>query len=183
MAFTEKTKEEVKRKSHYQCCICKNPFVDVHHIIPQSDGGGDDFDNAAPLCGACHRQYGSNPDLRKTIKGMCGLWYEICETRYKDDASQPILKKIDDLAKELIEEKKKDRAKINELKRLIVGLQERRKEEVVEAESIEELAGKNISATKLGEKVFANFVCKNCNTMVGLLVGTNECPNCGESID
>jgi hypothetical protein len=183
MAFTEKIKEEVKKKAHYQCCICKNPFVDVHHITPQSDGGSDDFDNAAPLCGACHRQYGNNPDLKKTIIGMRDLWYEICETRYKNDSSQFICKKIDDLRKEVIEEKEKDREKMDELKRLIISLQEIKSEEIRKSKSIEDLSGKNISATKLSSKVFANFVCKKCGTRVGLLIGSNECPTCGEPIE
>lgn len=37
------------------CCICKSHHsVQVHHIVPKSDGGGDEIDNAIPLCPSCH---------------------------------------------------------------------------------------------------------------------------------
>lgn len=183
MAFSETTKEDVKKKAHYNCCVCKNPFPDVHHIIPEGDGGDDSFDNAAPLCGACHRQYGNNSDLRKTIKGMRNLWYEICATRYKDDTSQPIYKKIDELGKIIAEGKEEDRDKIDELKKLILSLQEKKEDEIKKAQSIEDLSKRNISATKLGNKVFANVACRNCGTSIGLLIGTNRCPNCKQSLE
>jgi len=35
------------------------------------------------------------------------------------------------------------------------------------------------TATQLGENVFANVQCNNCGTVIGLLIGTDECPNCG----
>ena len=41
MPFSEKVKLEAKQRSNFQCCICSSPFVEVHHIIPQEDGGDD----------------------------------------------------------------------------------------------------------------------------------------------
>lgn len=49
MGFSEKVKEEARRKSGFRCVICQEPFVEVHHIIPQSEGGEDTIENAAPL--------------------------------------------------------------------------------------------------------------------------------------
>lgn len=63
MPFSEKDKLEVKHKSAFRCCMCENftPSIQIHHIIPQEEGGADDIDNAAPLCALCHDSYGGNP--------------------------------------------------------------------------------------------------------------------------
>lgn len=79
MPFPDQIKLQVKKKSNFKCCMCNALIVDVHHIIPESEGGPNTIDNAAPLCGGCHRSYGNNPDHRKIIKQMRDHWYEICE--------------------------------------------------------------------------------------------------------
>jgi hypothetical protein len=81
MPFSENIKLEAKRRSHFACAVCHQPFVEVHHIIPQEDGGSDDLDNAAPLCARCHDLFGGNPDKRKQLREMRDLWWEICEKR------------------------------------------------------------------------------------------------------
>jgi hypothetical protein len=47
MPFTEITKKNVKRRAHFQCCLCRSLGVEVHHIVPQADGGSDLEGNAA----------------------------------------------------------------------------------------------------------------------------------------
>ena len=79
MAFSEKIKEEVKKKALFRCVVCQQPFVEVHHIQPQNEGGDDTMDNAAPLCGRCHDLYGGNPEKRKQIRQMRDNWYEMVE--------------------------------------------------------------------------------------------------------
>lgn len=100
MAFSEKIKTIVKRKSHFQCCLCKEIGVEIHHVIPQYENGSDTEDNAAPLCPSCHEIYGDNPKKRKFIRDARDLWYEICETRYKVNNSElaEIKNNIDGLA-------------------------------------------------------------------------------------
>ena len=61
MPFSEKVKLEVKRKAAFRCCRCQAIGIDVHHIIPESEGGSDDIDNATPLCQNQHDQFGDNP--------------------------------------------------------------------------------------------------------------------------
>jgi hypothetical protein len=78
MPFPEPLKHEVKLKAHFRCCVCLNYFVEIHHIVPEADGGLDVMDNAAPLCPACHENFGNNPDKRKTIRQMRDQWYELC---------------------------------------------------------------------------------------------------------
>jgi hypothetical protein len=81
MSFSEKVKLIAKRKSAFRCCICYKPFVEVHHIVPQSEGGPDTLNNAATLCSSCHDLYGGNPEKRKTIKQMRDHWWEMMSKR------------------------------------------------------------------------------------------------------
>ena len=85
MSFSETLKLEVKRKADFTCCWCQDRRnkVEVHHIIPESEGGPDIEDNAAPLCGSCHDLYGMNPELRKEIKQRRDYWHEICSKRFQ----------------------------------------------------------------------------------------------------
>jgi hypothetical protein len=90
MAFDEGVKLRVKRRAHFQCCICKAFGVHVHHIEPEGIGGPDTEDNAAPLCPSCHDIYGVNPVKRKAIREARDFWYEICERRYKSEDTNTI---------------------------------------------------------------------------------------------
>lgn len=83
--FSEATKVFVRRKAQFRCCLCHDIGVEIHHIIPQVEGGDDDPDNAAPLCPTCHETYGANPNKRKLIREARDLWYEICERRFTAD--------------------------------------------------------------------------------------------------
>jgi uncharacterized Zn finger protein (UPF0148 family) len=99
MGFNEKIKLEAKKMANFRCCMCRALIVDVHHLLPQKDGGDDSLQNAATLCGACHRTYGNNPDHRKTIKDMRDHWHAICEQQNKNFPTDKtsMLEKIDRL--------------------------------------------------------------------------------------
>ncbi|QWR76243.1 HNH endonuclease [Candidatus Magnetomonas plexicatena] len=85
MPFNEALKIKIRKKAHLACCLCKSMGVEVHHIIPQEEGGADTEDNAAPLCPSCHETYGANSQKRKFIREARDLWYEICEKRFAAD--------------------------------------------------------------------------------------------------
>ena len=98
MPFSESMKLNVKRKSHFRCCLCHEVApVEIHHILPQADGGPDTEDNAAPLCPTCHTIYGANPEMRKYIRDSRDFWYKLCEERYASDPQR--LDKIESLLK------------------------------------------------------------------------------------
>jgi hypothetical protein len=80
MPFSEPLKLTVKQKANLTCCWCqeRRNKIEIHHIIPESQGGPDTEENAAPLCGSCHDLYGNNPDLRKEIRSRRDHWYESC---------------------------------------------------------------------------------------------------------
>jgi hypothetical protein len=121
MAFPESIKLSVKQRAHFACCLCHDVGVEVHHIIPQSEGGADTEDNAAPLCPSCHEIYGANPQKRKFIRQARDFWYETCERRYQPDAD--LLRDIADrisrtaLQEDLIQA-------VNEIQRGIESVQE-----------------------------------------------------------
>lgn len=48
--FLENSTKQCKR-----CCSIKN--LEVHHIIPISDGGDNDFNNLIVLCKSCHNEW------------------------------------------------------------------------------------------------------------------------------
>lgn len=85
MAFTEALKIRIRQKAHYCCCLCHHLEVEVHHIVPQSEGGADGEDNAAPLCASCHETYGANRQKRKFIREARDHWYDVCRDRFKSD--------------------------------------------------------------------------------------------------
>jgi len=89
MPFSDKIREEVLKKSHMTCCVCRShPAIHVHHIKPQKDGGLDTEDNAAPLCPNCHDTYGANPEKRRFITRNRDDWYEMCENQSPANAEQ-----------------------------------------------------------------------------------------------
>jgi 5-methylcytosine-specific restriction endonuclease McrA len=95
MTFSEKTKLDVKRRAAFRCCRCQNVGIDVHHIIPESEGGPDDISNAAPLCQNCHDRFGDNPQKRKEIIQMRDWWYEVCSRKFgKQEEQSEYLERI-----------------------------------------------------------------------------------------
>jgi hypothetical protein len=85
MPFSEQQKLQIKRRAHFRCCLCHDLGVEIHHIIPQAEGGPDIEDNAAPVCPTCHEKYGDNPKKRKFIREARDFWYELCDQRYLAD--------------------------------------------------------------------------------------------------
>lgn len=90
MGFTDTQKLRARRKADWRCCICGRFGVDIHHIEPQSEGGPDSDDNAAPLCVGCHDERGHDPRYRKQITQKRDDWYaEVARrqlTRSDEDA-------------------------------------------------------------------------------------------------
>lgn len=82
MAFSEKLKAKIRVQAAFRCCLCETDEIEIHHIVPQADGGPDNEDNAAPLCPNCHERYGANPEKRKRIRERRDWWYQVVESRY-----------------------------------------------------------------------------------------------------
>ena len=57
MGFSPKIRTKVLLWSDRHCCLCKKPCdtnIEVHHIVPEADGGSNGIENAIPLCFDCH---------------------------------------------------------------------------------------------------------------------------------
>lgn len=86
MPFTEQTKREVRKKAAEQCCVCRHFWPEVHHIIPEVQGGSNDIKNAAPLCPNCHTDFGHNPDKIERIRALRdALYQEVAQKKTSPD--------------------------------------------------------------------------------------------------
>jgi hypothetical protein len=57
MAFSSGVRLEALIKCQRRCCLCgerKHTKIECHHILPEADGGGNEFENCIPLCFDCH---------------------------------------------------------------------------------------------------------------------------------
>ncbi len=82
MPFSQGIKDKARWKSAYRCCVCHDVFVEVHHLIPEADGGPSTIENAAPLCAKHHDLFGGNPEKRAMIRAMRDAWWqEVAEIR------------------------------------------------------------------------------------------------------
>lgn len=93
MPFSESLKSKIRKRANDCCCICekKSISLEVHHIVPESQGGLDTEDNAAALCPTCHSDYGANREKRRRIGEIRDNWYLKCAKQY---AEIPELEKI-----------------------------------------------------------------------------------------
>ena len=172
MAFSEDLKRRVKRRAHFSCCLCHALWVEVHHIVPVSDGGIDSEDNAAPLCPSCHEDYGANPQKRKFIREARDFWYEICENRYSSDPDR--MDEISSMLRHAATKQDLDRAvdRIADFLRAIGSSRGMSTED--KAKEISQIGGSAASGIGFGR------VCTKCGTSIGLLIGDEgRCPNCG----
>ena len=66
MPFDEKLRTRVLLWCDRHCCLCKKACgvnIEVDHIVPESENGPDELDNAIPLCFDCHSEaHRYNPD-------------------------------------------------------------------------------------------------------------------------
>lgn len=180
MAFTEKLKLEVKKKAAFRCCRCHEIGVDIHHIIPQAENGPDDIDNAAPLCQNCHDRFGANPEKRKEITQMRDWWYEIVKEKFGDRDSEK-LAEINDIVLKIQQTQENQKDELQQLRQnLTTKLEELKKAQPpISPKNVQQITDYYISATKLGQGVYANFHYGKCNYSSGLLVtDTAVCPHC-----
>ena len=180
MAFSENLKLTVRKMAAFRCCRCHEIGVDIHHIIPQAEGGPDTIDNSAPLCQNCHDRFGANPEKRKEIRQMRDWWYEVVKEKYTDQDSEK-LAKINEIVLRIQQTQEGHGTELQNLrKELSENLEElRNAQPAISPKNVQQITGTYISATKLGKGVYANFHCGNCNYSSALLISDSDvCPHC-----
>lgn len=56
-SMTKSTRSEVIQRDGNKCLRCESPDnLEVHHIVPVSQGGTDELENLATLCASCHKK-------------------------------------------------------------------------------------------------------------------------------
>ena len=71
----EPLRREVLVEAGHRCAIptCHQHPVDVHHIVPQSEGGPTSFENLIALCANCHNRYHRTKEIdRKSMQQYKG---------------------------------------------------------------------------------------------------------------
>ncbi|WP_308620302.1 HNH endonuclease [uncultured Desulfovibrio sp.] len=91
MSFSHDVMDEALVSCGRTCCICKKfcgVKIEGHHIVPESKGGDDSFDNCIPLCFDCHAdvEHYNNEHPRgrkyspKELRKHRDNWYEYVKT-------------------------------------------------------------------------------------------------------
>lgn len=202
MPFSEQIKNRVKKEAAFRCCRCQSISVEVHHVIPEECEGPSDFDNAAPLCPNCHASFGDNPQKRKEIRLMRDWWYEQAKKMFSNGDTLDELQKIHSKLEKIESKQTSDlnalkselKAMANEMiDNITLGTASVTASGIVNASAA---SSASLSASQspspspspsyspiatsspLGDNVYANVRCHNCGTSIGLLIGSNVCPNC-----
>ena len=90
MAFPRDQVSELLARCHRRCCICHRfcgVKMETDHIVPKEEGGGDDIDNAIPVCFECHAEIHSYNDkhprgrkfLPEELRRHKEQWLKICD--------------------------------------------------------------------------------------------------------
>jgi hypothetical protein len=182
MPFSEKLKLDVKRKAAFQCCRCRAIGVDIHHIIPEKEGGSSDFSNAAPLCQNCHDQFGDNAQKRKEIIRMRDWWFVVCEKTYNQPGPLS-LDLLSDINKKL-ENIQAGQEDIRELKKMLESLTNWNIDSINPDSATIVASGiiNTISANQMTGSYTAHKFCKQCKKIFDS-VDVLSCPDCGGEFD
>jgi len=89
-SFDRKEVSALLVQCHRRCCICHRfcgVKIETDHIVPAADGGGNDIENAIPVCLECHAEIhcynGKHPRGRKftpdELQAHKKQWLTICE--------------------------------------------------------------------------------------------------------
>jgi HNH endonuclease len=90
MAFKRTEADQLLAACHRRCCVCHRYCgvkIELHHIDPSGSGGGDNIENAIPVCFECHAEIqlynDSHPRGRKfhpeELRVHKQQWLHVCK--------------------------------------------------------------------------------------------------------
>ncbi|MGB7217321.1 MAG: HNH endonuclease [Vicinamibacterales bacterium] len=113
MAFPEAAVAQLLADCKRHCCVCWRwcgSKTHVHHIIPRTQDGPDEIDNAIPVCLDCHAEIESRGNMgrqfsRTELREHKRRWLEICrdhpEVVVQSSRAQPATGPLEALLSEL----------------------------------------------------------------------------------
>ena len=119
MAFTESLKLDVKHKAAFRCCRCQAIGIEIHHIVPQAEGGADNIENSAPLCAKCHSDFGDNPLKRKEIREMRDWWYQ--QVSIRASVADPQFGVLEEKLDALLVKQAQRSSELDEIKKVLLS--------------------------------------------------------------
>ncbi|HUV03308.1 MAG TPA: HNH endonuclease [Desulfobacteria bacterium] len=191
MSFPNPVKQEARKKAAFQCCICKKSdlSLEVHHIIPEGQGGSDDLDNAVLLCSSCHSNYGANPEKRTMIREMRDFWYETVEKMYTPASISMITDlymKVDQIQQDQsmkVDQIQQDQSNMSaDVSELRGKLKEFVNHSIDELEITPGTAISTVSRFVNASASQSPDCCEECGFRFVIPPESNQCPNCGAHI-
>ena len=180
MPFPESLKLQVKQKAAFRCCRCQNIGIDVHHIVPEKDGGSNDIDNAAPLCPSCHDYFRNNPSKQKEIAQMRDFWYHFVNKKWQSTGVDGVT--LGDLDAK-VSSIKNETADISELKSMLKTISDSLINNMTAGTASVTTSGiVNVVATSSeGSRptLYPRLHCRNCGAPITFPIQTNKCLACG----
>jgi hypothetical protein len=152
----------------------------VHHITPESDGGPNTIDNAAPLCGSCRQKFGNNPDLQRQLREMRDWWWKRCEESKTAPAIIQVFEKIDQLHTEFFTRQDKQDQILYEIKNTLKQHYRNAESAINSASTFNEVIAASSEYTT-GVLPMADY-CPHCGNPLSF-PGQLRCPNCGIFLD
>jgi hypothetical protein len=145
MDFPESVKKQAREKARYACVWCQRReyFLEVHHIVPQDEGGPSTLDNAAPVCPQCHTHIGPNRDLRKQLRERRDWWWHECEGQTVPAFSVGLFEQTNKLYEKVQSMEalgQRTEGTLKELKGLLLDAEERRRAAISAAPSARAIA-------------------------------------------
>lgn len=175
MPFPQAVKLQAKQRANFRCVVCHEPWVEVHHIIPEAQDGPDTLDNAAPLCATCHHRYGDNPALRKQLREMRDWWWQLCADTAATSAFVQLSRQLDELRADSLSGHRDQSHVLGQVKTLLIN-HFRSAQEAIDSTST---VGQALAASSsYSTGAAANVYCPKCKTAYGL-VNSDRCPQCG----
>jgi hypothetical protein len=100
-AIPKKIKDFLLIASKHQCSICQAHTIDIHHIVPVSQGGSNDLDNLMVVCPNHHREYHQGRFSVEQMKTYRTQWIQKCNIFLEIGLPTEILVKDREIASNL----------------------------------------------------------------------------------
>lgn len=184
MPFSPSVKDEAKARAHYQCVMCQTPFfLDVHHLIKETNGGKNTIENACPLCPNCHTWFGHDLAKRREVEAKRDWWWDRCARIDTAQMTPPDGQRFDQMFQQYQAQQTDEL--LSEMKTFIKDQFRQQAEQVSSAHTITELIQASTGSTGYGSGAYGAGPygggpaarCPSCGA--DGFSDVSGCPSCG----